>query len=245
MRRTPQWLLVALLAAGFSFTVACQKTFRGSVAQPNPLTEPNETSRISESITIETGDMELLMPKSDGPGTGGTMWVDRRYPLRNIASFTVVSRDRLRFHVQIEHKWMEWAKISGWKIYLLDDQGHRYEPEQIMASKPRHLVSMWDYETRSAIRNHFRDIVAVLDDGYRRRKPLASLSVFRGRADLVFYARDIFTPDIKSLTLVLERPTMEFRWSWRFADAGAPGEPPLNTGDIRHMDELLAPTIGM
>lgn len=234
-----------LLAAGFAFTAACQKTFRGSVAQPNPLSAPNETTRVSEAIIIEIGDMELRMPKPAGPGTGGTVWVDRRYPLRNIAAFTVVSRDRLRFHVQIEHKWMEWADISNWKVYLLDDQGHRYEPEQITSAKPRHLVSMWDYETRSVIRNHFRDIVAVLDDGYRRRKPLASLSVFRGSADLVFYARDIFTPDVKRLTLVVERRTIAFRWSWRFSDAEEHGEAPGNTGDIRYMDELLAPTIGL
>ena len=32
---------------------------------------------------------------------------NHRYPLINQASFTVVSRDRLRFHVQIDHKWQD------------------------------------------------------------------------------------------------------------------------------------------
>jgi hypothetical protein len=166
--------------------------------------------------------MELSLPQATG--TQESIWVNRRLPLNNMASFTVVSRDRLRFHVQIEHKWREWADLSTWDAYLVDDQGHRYRPEELNGGQPTHLVSMWDYETRTAIRNHFGDIVAIPRDGYRRRQPLGSLSVFRGRGDFVFYSRDIFTPDIKRMTLVLERRSMAFSFTWTFADEdAAPG----------------------
>ena len=39
---------------------------------------------------------------------------------------------------------------------------------------------MWDQEVRSVQRNRFGDVVAINDDGWRRRLPLGSLSVFRG-----------------------------------------------------------------
>ena len=63
----------------------------------------------------------------------------------------------------------------------------------------------------------------IRDDGFRRRQPLASLSVFRGRGDFVFFSHDLFTRDIKSLTLRLERPGIAFEFSWRFAEENPDG----------------------
>lgn len=237
-------MMIALLAVAPLSLVGCQKTFRGAVAQPNPLSDPKETLRVSEKVTIVTGDMELRMPSQGARagGAGGRAWVDRRYPLRNIASFTVVSRDRLRVHVQVEHKWKEWADLHSWKAYLVDDQGRRYKPEELNGGYPRHLATMWDYETRSVVRNHFREVVAIRDDAHRRRKPLASLSVFRGSGSFVFYSRDIFTPDVKKLTLVLERASMAFKWTWKFAeDGGPPGD---EHEEIYYIDEEPLQPIG-
>jgi hypothetical protein len=42
--------------------------------------------------------------------------------------------------------------------------------------------------------------------------------MFRGRGDYVFYARDIFTPDVQSLTLILRRRSMTFEFTWNFSD---------------------------
>ena len=212
---------LALLAA--VVTTGCSRTFRGNVVQPNPLLFPNETLRESEKVMIVTGDMELNLPHAV-PTKDGGVEVSRRYPLKNAASFTVVSRDRLRFHVQIEHKWKEWADLETWKVYLVDDQGRRYKPEAVERARAKHLATMWDYEQRSVVRNRFGDVVGVRRDGHLRRMPLGSLSVFRGNGDYVFYSRDIFTPDIKHLTLVLERTTTAFAFTWRFAeDNGPPG----------------------
>jgi hypothetical protein len=213
--RSTTYVLAGL--AALAATGGCSRTFRSSVTQPNPLIQPLETLRESEVIIIVTGDMELNLP-ADGGASGGALWVDRRYPLTNKAHFTVVSRDRLRFHVQIEHKWQEWADVTTWNATLSDDRGQRFSPDDVDLVSDRHITRMWDYETRSAVTNEFGDIVHVANDGYKRRQPLASLSLFRGRGDFVFHHQDIFHPGLKSLTLHIERSGTAFEFTWRFAD---------------------------
>jgi hypothetical protein len=212
----------ALLAALFAVAAAggCGRTFKSQVTQPNPLTQPLDTLRVSEVIVIVTGDMELNVPAAGG-ASGGAAWVDQRYPLKNMAHFTVVSRDRLRFHVQIEHKWQDWADVSTWDAYLVDDTGRRYNPDDVDLTSDRVITKMWDYEQRSTVRNTFGDVVHVNNDGYKRRQALGSLSLFRGRGDFVFYHRDIFHPRVKSLTLHIERGGTAFEFTWRFADGAA------------------------
>ncbi len=211
---------MALALALVAGALGCHKSFQTSITQPNPLTEPLETLRESERLTIVTGDMELEMPRgtSSDAAYGGSIMQNRRYPLQNAASFTVVSRDRLRFHVQIEHKWQEYAKVGSWNAYLIDDQGRVYLPQEVDMASARHVVFMWDVETRTAVRNRFGDVVSVNDDGHRRRQALGSLSLFRGKGDFVFYSRDIFTPDVQALTLVLERSSVSFEYTWRFSE---------------------------
>jgi hypothetical protein len=208
----------ALAAAGLmAATGGCSRTFRSAVTQPNPLVQPLETLRESEVVVIITGDMDLNLP-AEGGASGGALWVDRRYPLTNKAQFILVSRDRLRFHVQIEHKWPEWADVTTWRATLVDDRGRRYRPDDVDRVSDQHITRMWDYETRSAVTNGFGDIVHVANDGYKRRQPLGSLSLFRGRGDFVFHHRDIFHPGVKSLTLLIERSGTAFEFTWRFAD---------------------------
>jgi len=205
--------VLSLVAAG-----GCSRTFQGSVAQPNPLDTPTETLRDSEKVVIITGDMELRKPRPALPGQRVSLMRNDRYPLRNEASFTVVSRDRLRFHVQIEHKWQEWADLRTWSVYLIDNQGHRYLPESTEHARTRHVVEMWDYEVRSVRRNMYGDIVSINEDGWKRRQPLGSLSVFRGKADFVFYKRDIFTADLSWVKLIVQRPGQAFEFTWQFTE---------------------------
>ncbi len=211
-----------LLSLSLVASAGCGRTFKNSVTQPNPLTQPLDTLRISEEVVIVTGDKDLSQPRTD-MGSATTLWVDERVPLQNKASFTVVSRDRLRFHVQIEHKWQEWARVTTWDADLVDDQGRHYRPEDIDLVSDKHVVKVWDYEQRTVVRNDYGDIVQVNNDGYKSRQPLGSLSMFRGRGDFVFYHRDLFTPKIRSLTLRLTRPGLAYQWTWRFADDGGDG----------------------
>jgi hypothetical protein len=206
-------LAVAAMALG-----ACHRTFSAKVSQPNPLSSPLDTLRVTEVLTIVTGDMELSHPRQSRVEGRDSLLSQKRYPLLNKANFTVVSRDRLRFHVQIEHKWKQYTDISTWKAKLYDDQGNQYSPTSIDTVKARHLVETWSFERRSTQRNGFGQIVQINDDGHRDRQPLGSLSVFRGRGDFVFYQRDIFGPEVRSMTLELTRSGVTFKYQWNFAE---------------------------
>lgn len=206
-----------LLIAGLG-VAACNRTFEATVIQPNPLVQPQETLRESEKAVIITGDMDLEVPEQPGPSKRVALMRNHLYPLRNEASWTMVSRDRLRFHVQLEHKWQEWADVGTWEVYLVDDEGHRYQPEAIEHARTKMLVQMWDREVRTAQRNMYGDIIALNEDGYKNRQTLGSLAVFRGNADFVFYKRDIFTRDLRWVRLVVRRPGTAFEFQWSFED---------------------------
>lgn len=221
-------LAVVGLAVGGS---GCGRTFRGEAVQPNPMTAPTEVSPISEKITIVTGDMELEQPYAaeSSERANATIANNHRYPLINQASFTVVSRDRLRFHVQIDHKWEEWANPSTWDVHLEDDQGHSWAPDSVEGARTRLISQFWDREQRTTVCSSAgRDptgacirTVGVADDGWKRRQSLGTLSVFRGNADFVFYHRDLMKPDIRKFRLLVKRPSEAFVFTWRFGDTVA------------------------
>jgi hypothetical protein len=225
MRAARAAILAALTVAG----LGCTRTFRAEAVQPNPMTAPTEISPISEKITIVTGDMELEQPYAAEPSERASVATNHRYPLINQASFTVVSRDRLRFHVQIDHKWEEWANPSTWEVHLEDDQGNTWEPDSIEHVRTRLMSQFWDREQRTTICSKAgRDptgacitTIGLADDGWKRRQPLGTLSVFRGNADFVFYQRDLMRADIRGFKLVVKRTTEAFVFSWRFNDTVA------------------------
>jgi hypothetical protein len=212
---------VAVVAAlGISF--GCHKTLSTRVVQPNPLCQPLETLRQSEPAVIVTGDHELRSPRA--ARTNGSLVGSDRIPLRNVATFSVVSRDRLRFRVQVEHKWEEWADVTTWNAELVDDLGNHYRPEDVLLVANQHVVQMWDHELRTVQRNRFGDITRINDDGYKDRQPLGSVSHHRGTATVAFYARDIFSPEVRSLTLFLRRSGQSLKFRWDFTDAASGGE---------------------
>ncbi|MDB4959296.1 MAG: hypothetical protein JWO36_6865 [Myxococcales bacterium] len=210
--------------------VGCTRTFSKEAVQPNPLLHPTETLRSSERIRIVTGDMDLDQPVSNGcnasSGCSATTYHNAHYPLINEASFTMVSRDRLRFHVQVDHKWEDWADLKTWDVELVDDKGRKWVPESVEHARTRLITTMWDREQRTAIcssagRDPKGDCISTVgfqDDGWRRRQTLGSLSVFRGNADFVFYQRDLFTADVRWMKLIVKRTGEAFEFTWRFQD---------------------------
>jgi hypothetical protein len=211
-------------------SLGCSRTFRAEAVQPNPVSMPTDTLRTSEKITIITGDMELEAPDAPDPKEKEVSIVhNHRYPLINQASFTVVSRDRLRFHVQIDHKWEDWADLRSWDVHLEDDAGHVWNPESVDGARTRVITTMWDREQRTAIcsaaghdsSGNCITTVGVAQDGYKHRQTLGSLAVFRGNADFVFYQRDLMQPDIGKLRLVVKRTGEAFEFVWRFRDSVA------------------------
>lgn len=213
-------VLLGVLSLGLA-TTGCSRTFRGNATQPNPLAKPTETLRQSEKITIVTGDMELNTPQPPDASQRVAVIKNNRYPLYNQASFTIVSRDRLRFHVQIDHKWEEWADLNTWDVHLEDDEGKRWDPESVEHAKRKLMTTMWDREQRTAVRNRFGDIISMNEDGFRNRQTLGSLSVYRGKADFVFYQRDLFDAGVRKLKLVVSRPGESFVFTWNFQDTVA------------------------
>jgi hypothetical protein len=212
MLRLRSLLVFVVLAGG------CSRTFKGVAVQPNPLVNQRETLRESEKITIVRGDMELEEPDEAHPAQRASVLHNHRYPLFNEAMFTLVSRDRLRFHVQVDHKWEEYADLKTWQVYLVDDKGRKWVPEAVEHASTRIITRMWDREVRTARRNQYGDIVAINEDGWKSRQTLGTLSVYRGRADFVFYQRDLFTQNVRSLKLVVKRPGEAFEFTWRFQD---------------------------
>jgi hypothetical protein len=220
---------VLLAVVGVVGLLGCTRTFTAEAVQPNPIAEPTETLRSSEPITIVTGDMELEQP--DAPRKGETVRIvhNHRYPLYNVASFTIVSRDRLRFHVQVDHKWQEWADLTTWEVHLEDGTGHTWVPESVEHAHTKLLTTMWDREQRTAVCSRAgRDAtgaclqnVGIEDDGWRHRQTLGSLSVFRGNADFVFYQRDLMRADVRKLRLVVSRSGQAFEFTWNFRDTVA------------------------
>ncbi|MEO6772816.1 MAG: hypothetical protein ABI467_07300 [Kofleriaceae bacterium] len=223
MRLSIVGLLVVVWSSG------CSRTFEREAVQPNPLLHPMDTLRTSEKITIVTSDMDLDQP---GPAVNNpdsmtaSVQHTHHYPLLNQASFTMVSRDRLRFHVQIDHKWEEYADLNTWAVDLVDDQGHHWSPESVEHVRHRLITRMWDREERSQIcdnsgrnaRGDCFNTIGFANDGWRRRMPLGSLSVFRGNGDFVFYQRDLFRPHIRWMKLTVRRSGEAFEFVWRFQD---------------------------
>lgn len=224
MRGTCGLMLGLVVAA-----VGCTRTFRADATQPNPMANPTETLRQSEKITIVTGDMELDKPDPAEATQRASVARNHRYPLYNQASFTIVSRDRLRFHVQVDHKWEDWANLNSWEVELTDDAGHHWRPESVEHARTKLMTTMWDREQQTAVRNRFGDIVALNDDGWKRRQSLGSLSVFRGNADFVFYQRDLFNANVRKLRLVVKRPGEAFEFTWNFRDTIAGDTPRVDT----------------
>ena len=207
-----------VVGVGLTMFTGCSRTFSGSAIQPNPLAVPTETLRNSEKITIVRGDMELDAPDPAQVTQRSSVVHNHKYPLINQAHFTLVSRDRLRFHVQIDHKWQEYADLNTWTVRLEDDRGRKWTPQSVEHARTKIMTTMWDREQQTARRNGFGDIVALNEDGWKRRQTLGSLSVFRGKADFVFYQRDLFDRDVRRLRLVVSRPGEAFEFTWNFQD---------------------------
>lgn len=225
---------VGLLVAAVLVT-GCTRTWSREAVQPNPLAHPQDTLRTSEKVTIVTGDMDLSAPnqndrdldaqQSENSGNATVAHL-HRWALINQASFTMVSRDRLRFHVQIDHKWEEYSDLNTWHVELTDDQGRHWSPESVEHVRHRVITTMWDQEERSQIcdaqgRNplgNCLNTIGFANDGWRNRKPLGSLSVWRGNGDFVFYQRDLFTPQVRWMKLTARRSSQVFEFVWRFQD---------------------------
>jgi hypothetical protein len=194
---------------------------------------PDAIAHRSEKVIIDVRDMDF----------------PRSFKLRQSAYFAVVSRERLRFHVMLVHKWKEVADPTTWTARLEDDQGRVYYPESNEFSYDDHVSRVWDHERRAAIYNNFGDVVRTLNDGdviydvhgqphavKNEKVNLDSVDVFQGAGDLTFHAKDLMSRNVRRLTLTLERSGYEYKFVWNLVDlagdsdtAAAPVPAPRDT----------------
>ncbi len=172
-------------------TSGCQSTWQAKTMQPPLRLDETDAARTSLPGVILMRDMEL----------------PRRFLLANSAYFVVVNKDRLRFHVNLVHKWEKMADPAEWLAYLEDEHGNRFYPEPLESSTVRAISRTFQYRSRR-------------DGSAGGPTQSIQVSVYKGAGDFVFYDRDIYSDSLRSLTLVMERPTYgyTYRYSWQFAD---------------------------
>ena len=133
----------------------------------------------------------------------GDMELPRNMALLNSVYFVAVSKDRLRFHVTLHHKWEDMSDPTRWRVWIVDDRGRVYHP----VACDRRVVKP----------------VTRMYDAYRTQ-PFLSFTVYKGDGDYVFYRHNLVRKDMRWLTLVMQRPGYEYRYRWSFVDEAEPAE---------------------
>jgi hypothetical protein len=175
---------VAFLAVQLGPVAACNKAWRADTVTPPITFGATLETRTSLPAIIEIGDMEL-------PET---------MRLQNSVYFVAVSKDRLRFHVTLNHKWEDMSDPTRWRVWIEDDRGHVYQASACDRRVVKPVTRMYDPY---------------------RMQPFVSFTVYKGDGDYVFYRRNLVRKNMRWLTLVMKRPGYEYRYRWSFVD----GEP--------------------
>lgn len=189
--------------------VGCDRSWESKVVQPRPYLGVSQEGRTSFPLVIRTRDMDL----------------PRFIHLVNSAYFVVVSKDRMRFHVTLHHKWESMSDPSRWVVWIEDDLGRRFYPSSLDGKRVRPVNQVFGQRRYRGSRVleaplHLVEAVEEIDD----RLPLAAFGYYRGDADFVFYREDLFRSEMRVLTLVMKRPGYEYRYVWTFVDdPDAPG----------------------
>lgn len=201
-----RWAVPTTLLLGVLACSACLTTVhRGNAVQsPMVLGDP-ETLPESAPAVILMRDIHL----------------PRFISLPNTAYFVAVSKDRLRFHIELYHRWDTIADVSTWEAWLEDEDGTRIQPQAMESFSVKGINERLSFQFSGNV-------------GPCSRQPCSYwLSIYRGRGDVTFYERDILRPR-RRLTLVMKRFGYEFRYRWDFVRPD--GEP--------HRDQRIDGAVG-
>jgi hypothetical protein len=164
--------MVERLAIGVAIAcgaVACRTHWTAETTQPVIPLQADKTARTSWPLTIVMSDMEM-----------------RHRRLANTAYYVVVSRDRLRFHLILQHKWESMSDVRTWDAWVEDGHGVHHPLEDVSQ----------------------RSVQVSVLIAYNVEFP-----IYVGYADFTVYARDLYESG-NQLTLVLRRPGYEYRYVW-------------------------------
>jgi hypothetical protein len=175
--------MVTRLALGVAIAcgaVACRSHWTAETTQPVIPLQADKNARTSWPLTIVMRDMEM-----------------RHIRLANTVYYVVVSRDRLRFHLTLQHKWESMSDVRTWDAWVEDGRGVRHPLEDVS-----------QHSVQRSIQDRF-----------------GALAIYYGVNDFTIYARDLYESG-HQLTLVLRRPGYEYRYVWHIdPEANREAEP--------------------
>jgi hypothetical protein len=205
--RSLSLVLAAALAAG------CGAHIRSATAlQPNPARAFAGRGELPKSVPLYIfihDSMDYVDPRKTNDSLTqenvleGGVHIPRFWQLRSAARFAVVEPGMLRFQVAIVERDERDAKTAKWKVWLEDETGRKLEPDTRENAALDHLILPWS-----------------LNPGRLREKKrvLPGWDAYQGRAEYVFRAPRLMTPDRKLLRLVMQHDDVVMRFEWRFAD---------------------------
>jgi hypothetical protein len=169
--------------------------FEARATQPNPAANLGNPEILPTSQTLYIHQRDMDLP--------------RDFQLRSWAQFSVVTRDRIRFHVGIARQDEDEADTRGWKVYVEDEAGQRYTPEREVARVNRLALNwrLWPYKP---------------GDSWCREPPCVSrvlpgYEAWEGQADYTIHKPNLVAQRQK-LSIVLVRGNEEMRFTWRFGE---------------------------
>lgn len=179
------------------FICGCHQTFKVKTIQMNPvyyLGNP-EILNISQKLPIIRGNMSI-----------------GHFKMVSYANFVIISRDRIRFNVELTNVWRDLSRVCEWesKVYIDDVE---YVPECDKGGIKMYTKT-WDQEHRRVKRNHFGEIVYV--EPYERNPtPLDTITIHVGKGYLNFYKRDMLTKTTKKIALKLRKKNVTYWFVWK------------------------------
>jgi hypothetical protein len=178
---------IGLALAAAAALAGCKSAWQVDTAQPRMHLGIEPLSRQSSTQSIALADMHL----------------PPRFKLPNEAQIVLVTRDRLRAHVRLVHRWKDMTDLDRWKAWLEDDRGRKLYPSAV---DKRHT-------------GHINEIVVPDLDHFARATGFVyrvPVNLYDGGGDYDFYAPGFYHERIRRLTLVLERRGYQFRYTWHF-----------------------------
>jgi len=135
-----------VLALAIACAQGCRAHWTAEVTQPMLVLQAGAAARTSMPLTIFTRDMQLRYAR-----------------LKNTAYYVVVSRDRFRFYLSLQHKWEAMSDVRTWDAWVEDARGIRHYPEEV---DQRRMVPLgWGtvqvYQGIGEITVYGRDLYAV------------------------------------------------------------------------------------
>ena len=185
--------LLAVLVAVLALT-GCAGELEVAALQPHPLRMPREPGTPPRGERLSIFTRESTLPR----------WVQ----LRHDASFVIVTRDRVRVHLAVCEPWEELADPRVWTISLIGEDGRPIAAPVREAARLDRVALEWEREPGWRPGS----------TGQKNRKLIPAIDVWQGRADWVFYGKDLIGLDRRAVTLVAERAGRTLRFAWTFGD---------------------------